>query len=97
MMATEPEREPLVVMATTRYLKEVKRVRKRGKDTARLIEVVDVLRNRRSLEVRHRDHALTGNWKGWRECHVEPDWLLFYQTTEAELILGRTGTHSDLF
>ena len=96
-MSTEPEREPLVVVTTKRYLKEATQVRKRGKDIARILEVVDTLRNRRRLADRHRDHALTGDWKGWRECHVEPDWLLIYQTTETELILGRTGTHSDLF
>jgi mRNA interferase YafQ len=49
------------------------------------------------LEARHREHALAGEWIGWRDCHVAPDWVLIYRTTETELILGRTGTHSDLF
>jgi mRNA interferase YafQ len=44
-----------------------------------------------------RDHPLKGEWKGWRECHIQPDWLLIYRTTETEVLLARTGTHADLF
>jgi YafQ family addiction module toxin component len=44
-----------------------------------------------------RDHPLKGIWKGWRECHVQPDWILIYKMTDAEVLLGRTGTHADLF
>jgi mRNA interferase YafQ len=96
-MATEPE--PLAVVATTQYEKDAKKARKRGKDMSRLLAVVDALRNRRALAERHRDHGLTGDWRGWRDCHIEPDWLLLYRIDEkaGELILGRTGTHSDLF
>src|SRR3954453_7892086 len=90
---------PLAVVTTSRFDKDAKRDRKRGKDMDRLLTVVDTLRLRRPLAARHRDHALAGEWKGWRECHVEPDWLLIYHVDEdaAELILGRVGTHSDLF
>jgi mRNA interferase YafQ len=90
---------PLNIVTTPRYDKDAKRDRKRGKDMARLVEVVDILRNRRPLATRHRDHALSGGWKGWRECHVEPDWLLVYRVDDAagDLILGRSGTHADLF
>jgi mRNA interferase YafQ len=97
MMATEPE--PLPIVASTRYAKDAKRVRKRGKDMGRLVAIVDTLRNRRQLAENHRDHALTGDWQGWRDCHIEPDWILIYRVDrETEtLILGRTGTHSDLF
>jgi mRNA interferase YafQ len=96
-MATAPE--PPNVVATTRYDKDAKRVRKRGEDMTRILTVVDALRNRRPLADRHRDHALSGDWQGWRDCHVEPDWVLVYRVDEeaGELILGRTGTHSDLF
>lgn len=91
--------EPLNVVTTKGYDKDAKRARKRGKDMARVIAVVDVLRNRRPLAERHHDHALTGAWLGWRDCHVEPDWVLVYRVDEeaGELILGRTGTHSELF
>jgi mRNA interferase YafQ len=90
---------PLDVVATTRYAKDAKRDRKRGKDVDRFLAVVDALRNRRVLPPRNRDHALAGEWKGWRECHVEPDWLLIYRVDEdaGELVLGRCGTHADLF
>ncbi len=95
-MATAPE--PLNVVTTSRYEKDRKRVRKRGKDMERLVAVVDQLRNRRRLAVRHRDHALTGEWQGWRDCHIEPDWLLIYRVDESagQLVLGRTGTHADV-
>jgi mRNA interferase YafQ len=95
-MAHEPE--PLVVSMTSRYNREAKRVRKRGKDMGKLVAIVDELRHRRPLAERHRDHALTGNWRGWRDCHIEPDWLLVYRVDEDAnvLVLGRTGTHSDL-
>ena len=49
------------------------------------------------LPTARRDHPLKGEWKGWRECHVEPDWLLIYKTTDTEVMLARTGTHADLF
>ena len=98
-MAEEPEPPPLNIVTTTRFDKDSKRLRKRGKDIARLLSVVDALRNRRALESRHRDHALSGDLQGWRDCHIEPDWVLVYRIDETsdELILGRSGTHSDLF
>jgi mRNA interferase YafQ len=90
---------PLTIVTTTRFEKDAKRDRKRGKDMDRLLTVVGALRQRGPLAARHRDHALAGAWKGWRECHVEPDWLLIYRVDEdaGELILGRAGTHADLF
>ena len=96
-MATAPD--PLDVVATTRFEKDAKRVRKRGKEMARLVAVVDALRHRQLLATRHQDHALAGDWQDWRDCHIEPDWLLIYRVDEESgtLILGRTGTHSDLF
>ena len=83
---------------TAGFKRDLKRLAKRGKDLAKIGEVVDDLRLRRPLASRHRDHALLGKWRGWRDCHVEPDWLLIYRVDEAagELILGRTGSHADL-
>jgi mRNA interferase YafQ len=88
---------PRVVSTTSQYERDARRLRKRVKDMAALVRVVDDLRNRRRLAPRHRDHALTGDWKRFRECHVEADWLLIYQLDDANLVLVRTGTHADLF
>jgi mRNA interferase YafQ len=55
------------------------------------------LSEKQPLPIRYRDHALTGNWIGHRDCHIQPDWVLIYQITDDTLILERTGTHSDLF
>ncbi len=60
--------------------------------------VVELLLDGQTLPEKYRDHQLTGNWKGYRECHIEPDWLLVYKIYESKQILSlvRTGTHSDL-
>ena len=81
------------------FKKEFKLMQKRGYNTNLLKEVVTKLANGEELPERNRDHALTGNYKGCRECHIKPDWLLIYQIVDEELILylTRTGTHSDLF
>ena len=70
---------------------------KRGKDASKLKELIGLLFTEEDLPESYRDHALIGNWKGWRDCHVEPDWILIYKVQDNSLILGRTGTHSDLF
>ncbi len=64
-----------------------------------LRDVVNVLAREQKLDEKYRDHGLTGNYSGFRECHVEPDWLLIYRISQdaLELFLFRTGTHSDLF
>lgn len=72
-------------------------MRKRGKDLARLREVVKQLAVGKPLHSKHRDHALIGHWQPSRDCHIEPDWLLIYMADETALRLERTGTHSDLF
>jgi mRNA interferase YafQ len=82
---------------TRQFKKDLKRMRKRGKDPAKIKEVLSTLIDGESLAERHRDHALIGNYKGRRECHVEPDWLLIYKLENDEIIFERTGTHSDLF
>jgi mRNA interferase YafQ len=63
----------------------------------KLRAVILLLLDDKPLEPRHRDHPLKGDWVGYRDLHVEPDWVLLYRVTEAELMLARTGTHSDLF
>lgn len=84
---------------TTKFQKDLKRVQKRGYDLSLLTEVLKKLANGEILPEKNRDHPLTGNYAGCRECHVSPDWLLIYEIRHDELILylTRTGTHSDLF
>ena len=74
-------------------------MKKRGYDQEKLWGIVEKLANEILLPAKCRDHALTGNYVGCRECHIEPDWLLVYETHKDELILllVRTGSHSDLF
>ncbi len=85
------------VSQTTHFSRDLKRMRKRGKDLSKLREVVKQLAVGKQLDPRHRDHALIGPWRPLRDCHIEPDWVLIYTTDEATLRLERTGTHGDLF
>lgn len=85
------------ITQTHQFKKDLKRQQKRGKSLGKLKEVVELLVAQKGLPPKHRDHALTGDWVGWRDCHVEPDWLLIYKVSAEELLLGRTGTHADLF
>jgi mRNA interferase YafQ len=85
------------IVRSTTFKKDVKRAQKRGKDMGKLKVVILLLLDDKPLEPRHRDHPLKGDWVGYRDLHIEPDWLLLYRLTETELTLARTGTHSDLF
>lgn len=89
----------LELVATGQFRKDYKRVKKRGYNMGLLEAVIDTLLAQKPLEERYRDHSLTGNYTGFRECHVLPDWLLIYAIDGEKLILtaSRTGTHSDLF
>jgi len=82
---------------TTQFGKDVKRVKRRGKDLLKLKFVVKKLAKGEVLEAKFKDHPLIGRWNGCRDCHIEPDWLLIYCTDEKILGLERTGSHSDLF
>ncbi len=84
---------------TSAYKKSYKQMIKRGLDVSLLDEVVDRLRRGLPLDEKHHDHELTGNFKGFRECHVKPDWLLIYlvENDILTLTLVDTGTHSDIF
>ena len=88
---------PLAIRQSTRFRQDVKRLRRQGIELARLETMVEALVAQRPLEERYRDHPLVGNWKGYRECHVQPDWLLIYRIDAGELQLVRTGSHADLF
>jgi len=84
---------------TSSFKKDYKLIKKRGYDMSKLATVVTLLANGQTLPAVYSDHALTGNWKGYRECHISPDWLLVYKIIDDSLILSltRTGTHSDIF
>lgn len=83
---------------TGRFKKDLKVVQKQGKDLNKLFSVIESLANDVTLNPKHRDHGLSGEFIGFRECHIEPDWLLIYCLEKDELILYlmRTGSHSDL-
>ncbi len=79
------------------FKKDIKRLQKRGKNLNELKTVIDKLLDNQKLETQYKDHALSGNRKEYRDCHIEPDWLLIYKITETNLFLVRTGSHSDIF
>lgn len=85
------------VSQTTQFSRDVKRMRKRGKDLSKLQEIVRRLATGMMLPPKHRDHPLIGPWAPSRDCHVEPDWILIYTADSESLCLERTGTHADLF
>lgn len=84
---------------TTRFKRDLKLAKKQGKNTDVLFAVIDQLANGEELEEKYRDHSLSGNYKGCRECHIEPDWLLIYEIDDGVLVLMlyRVGSHSELF
>ena len=87
----------LKISSTKKFQKDLILCQKRNYDLNMLIDIVDILRIPETLPAQNKDHNLKGNFKGKRECHIAPDWLLIYQQTDDELMLYRTGTHSDLF
>lgn len=89
----------LELKVTNQFRKDYKKVKKRGYDVNLLENVIQILLEEKKLPVRYREHELTGNYKGFRECHIMPDWLLIYSIEKDKLILtaSRTGAHSDLF
>jgi mRNA interferase YafQ len=89
----------LKIVLSNRFKKDLRQAKKRGFKLEKLTEVVNMLARQEPLPGNYRDHNLSGEYHNFRECHVEPDWLLIYriENKELELFLFRTGTHSDLF
>ena len=87
------------VVWSSKYKKDFKLAKKRGLNTELLLEVVELLATTDQLPEKYKDHELSGVWEGFRECHIQPDWLLIYIVSDDKLVLTlvRTGTHSDLF
>ena len=87
------------VKFTSQFKKDLKLAKKQNKDLDKLFEVVNILADGGTLDAKYRDHDLSGDYKGTRECHIEPDWLLLYEIKDEVLVLMlyRLGTHSELF
>lgn len=84
---------------STQFKKDLKKIQKQGKNKSKLDAVVHKLQKEAPLPKKFRDHELIGNWKGYRECHIAPDWLLVYKTYQGNvklLRLSRTGSHAEL-
>lgn len=89
----------LNIVPSNQFKKDLKLAKKRGLDLGLLTSVIDTLASQKPLDAKYHDHNLSGNYRSFRECHIEPDWLLVYRVDadQLELFLFRTGTHSDLF
>ncbi len=85
------------IVYTTQFKRDYQRVKRQHKDLSKLENVIRQLAAAGSLAPSHKDHPLIGGWKGYRDCHIESDWLLIYKKTADSLILTRTGSHSELF
>lgn len=82
---------------TTKFKKDLKTVEKRNLDIELLKNVINKLCLEEPLHTKNKDHNLSGDWAGCRECHITPDWLLIYQVGNGIIVFERTGSHSDLF
>ena len=93
------DKPKLTLKQTSAFRKDLRRMLKRGADMGPLDDVVTMLLAREPLPAKYKDHPLTGNWAGYRDCHIEPDWILIYRIEEDQLVLlaTRTGSHADLF
>ena len=82
---------------TNQFKKDYQKQIKKGKDIDKLEQIMTQIVLEQPLAARHRDHPLSGNWLHYRDCHVEPDWVLIYKIDGADVLFARTGSHSDLF
>ena len=89
----------LTIKTTKRFDKELEKTKEKKYDLKLLAQIINKLSDSEILPEKYRDHCLTGDYKGFRECHIQPDWLLIYKIEKNILVLtlSRTGTHSDLF
>ena len=87
------------IVPSNQFKKDLKLAQKRGYDLDKIKKVIATLANGETLEAKYRDHLLTGDYGGYRECHIQPDWLLVWEQHDDELIMLMldTGTHSDIF
>lgn len=85
------------IQFANRFKKEFRLAQKRGKNPNKLHELMRLFEYEITLPARYRDHQLKGEFKNFRECHIEPDWLLIYRLTTTSVIFEHTGSHADLF
>jgi mRNA interferase YafQ len=85
------------LISGTQFKRDVKLAQRRGKGMAKMRELLLLLVREEPLPPQYKDHPLSGDWKRFRDCHLEPDWILIYKVEGDDLYLVRTGTHSDLF
>ena len=87
------------VIYTNQFKKDLKLAKKQNKDLGKLYKIVDLLSSDKKLDISYKDHSLIGDYKGYRECHIESDWLLVYKIKYEKMVLSlsRLGSHSDLF
>lgn len=87
----------MTLIYTTQFKRDYKKIKKQGKELNKLKVVIEKLVSGKSLEPRYKDHQLSSGFKGYRDCHIEPDWLLIYKRSPESITLERTGSHSELF
>ena len=87
----------LTPVRSSQFKRDVKKAAKRGKDLDKLRTLVKLLIEKQPLPEQYSDHPLIGNWRGFRDAHIEPDWLLIYRVVDDELRLARTESHADIF
>lgn len=89
----------LDIFFSSQFKRDYKLAKRQGRDIGLLLEIIDTLAQEKPLLPKHKDHALSGDLNGHRECHLQPDWMLIYKIDSGQLLLTltRTGTHSDLF
>ncbi len=88
----------LNIVYSTQFKKDFKKARKLPlANLKELFDVISVLENQKTLNMKYKNHDLTGNWLGFKECHIKPDWLIIYKITSNELLLARLGSHSEIF
>jgi mRNA interferase YafQ len=85
------------VFRKSQFKKDFKRIKKQGKNSEELKTILKILIECKEIPEKYKDHQLTGNWKEFRELHIQPDWLLIYKIEDGALFLIRTGSHSELF
>jgi mRNA interferase YafQ len=84
-------------ISSSQFKRDVKKATKRGKDTTKLRTLLQLLIDGKQLPASYLDHPLKGEWKNYRDAHIEPDWLLIYKIEGNDVLLVRTGTHDDIF
>jgi mRNA interferase YafQ len=89
--------QPRTLRTANKFEKEIELAKRRGKDMAKLRAIIDLLITHQPLPREACDHPLKGQWIGYRDLHIEPDWLLIYKADDTDLWLYRTGTHADIF